>query len=75
MKHTNRNTLSKGIKYLAGAIPLALIGPSVLFSAFNNQDKDLYILILILGIIASFGAIFLMFKGIMTMVNAFFDKE
>ncbi|MFV8226649.1 DUF6095 family protein [Christiangramia aquimixticola] len=75
MKHTNRKTLSKGIKYLAGALPLALIGPSVLYSAFNNQDKDLYIPILLLGILASFAAIFFMFKGIMTMVNAFFDKE
>ena len=75
MKHTDRKTLSKGVKYLAGSLPLVMIGPSVLYSAFNNQDKDLYIPILILGIIATFAAIFLMFKGIMTMVNAFFDKH
>ncbi len=73
MKHTNRKVLSKGIKYLAGALPLAIIGPSVLFSAFNNQDKALYIPILILGIIASSAAIFLMFKGILTIVKALFD--
>ena len=75
MKHTDRKTLSKGVKYLAGALPLVMIGPSVLYSAFNNQDKDLYIPILIIGIIATFAAIFLMFKGIITMVNAFFDKR
>ena len=73
MKHTNKKVLSKGIKYLAGALPLAMIGPSILFSAFNNQDKPLYLAILILGIIASTAAVFLMFKGIMTVVKSMFD--
>lgn len=73
MKHTNRKVLSTGIKYLAGALPLVMIGPSILFSAFNNQEHPLYIPILILGIIATFAAIFLMFKGIMTVVKALFD--
>ena len=73
MRHTNRKILSTGIKYLAGALPLVMIGPSVLYSAFNNQDHPLYIPILILGILATFAAIFLMFKGIMTIVKAVFD--
>ncbi len=73
MKHTNKEVLFKGIKYLAGALPLALIGPSILYNAFNNQDNSLYIAVLILGIIATFAAIFLMFKGIMTIVKALFD--
>ena len=73
MRHTNRKILSTGIKYLAGALPLVMIGPSVLYSAFNNQDHPLYIPILILGILATFAAIFLMFKGIMTVVKAVFD--
>ncbi|MCP9199712.1 DUF6095 family protein [Gramella sp. GC03-9] len=73
MKHTNKKILSKGIKYLAGALPLVMIGPSILFSAFNNQDKALYIPILLVGILASAAAIFLMFKGILTIVKALFD--
>ncbi|SDR68374.1 DUF6095 family protein [Christiangramia echinicola] len=73
MKHTNKEVLSKGIKYLAGALPLALIGPSILYNAFNNQDHPLYIAVLILGIIATFASIFLMFKGIMTIIKALFD--
>ncbi|SDR99540.1 DUF6095 family protein [Gramella sp. MAR_2010_147] len=73
MKHTNKKILSTGIKYLAGALPLVMIGPSVLYSAFNNQEHPLYIPILILGILATFGAIFLMFKGIMTIMKALFD--
>jgi len=73
MKNTNRKVLSTGIKYLAGALPLVMIGPSILYSAFNNQDHPLYIAVLILGILATFAAIFLMFRGIMTIVKAMFD--
>ncbi|MBZ9779236.1 DUF6095 family protein [Psychroflexus sp. CAK8W] len=74
MKHTNKDTLAKGVKYLAGALPLIFIGPSILYSAFNNQDKTLYWPILIIGILISFGAIFLIFKGIMTLLKALFDE-
>ncbi|TRO67037.1 DUF6095 family protein [Christiangramia sabulilitoris] len=73
MKHTNREVLTKGLKYLAAALPLALIGPSILFSAFNNQESPWYIPVLIVGIAAFAGSIFLMFKGIMTIVKALFD--
>ncbi|MBQ0740611.1 hypothetical protein J9332_40670, partial [Aquimarina celericrescens] len=71
---TNKDTLAKGVKYLAGALPLIFIGPSILYSAFNNQDKALYWPILIIGILMSFGAIFLIFKGIMTLLKALFDE-
>ncbi|MBZ9730538.1 DUF6095 family protein [Salegentibacter sp. JZCK2] len=73
MKHTNRKTLAKGIKYLAFALPLTLIGPSILFTAFNNQDHPYYIPVLVIGIIALIAAILLMFRGIMTVVKAIFD--
>ncbi len=73
MKHTNKEILGKGIKYLAFALPLTLIGPSVLFTAFNNQDHPFYIPVLIGGIVAIIAAILLMFKGIITVVKAVFD--
>lgn len=73
MKHTNKETLAKGVKFLAGALPLAFIGPSVIFSAFNNQDKPMYWPILILGILACAAAIFLMFQGIRTLMKALFN--
>lgn len=73
MKHTNKKILSRGIKYLAFALPLTVIGPSVLFTAFNNQDHPYYIPVLIIGILALIGAIFLMFRGIMTIVKAIFE--
>lgn len=73
MKHTNKQLLYKGIKYLAAALPLILIGPTVLFSAFHNREHPLYIPILILGILAFIAAIFLIFKGIHTIVKSVFD--
>lgn len=73
MKHTDRPMLLKGLRFLAGALPLAAIGPIVIFSAFNNQDHPWYIPILTLGLLAAAGAIFLMFKGIMTIMKAIFD--
>lgn len=72
-KRTNKEVLVKGLKYLAGALPLIIIGPTVIFSAFNNQGHPLYIPILILGIAACIVAIFLMFKGIGTVMKAMFD--
>ncbi|MCH4824159.1 DUF6095 family protein [Gramella lutea] len=74
MKHTNKEVLFKGLKFLAGALPLALIGPSILYNAFNNQGHPWYIPVLIIGILATIGSIFLMFKGIMTIMQAVFDK-
>lgn len=73
MKHTNKKVLGKGIKYLAFALPLMFIGPSILFTAFNNQDHPYYIPVLSVGIIALVGAMLLFFKGIMTIVKAVFD--
>jgi hypothetical protein len=29
----------KGIKYLAGALPLLFIGPSLIYNAFMNQQR------------------------------------
>lgn len=72
MKHTNKEVLYKGLKFLAGSLPLVVIGPSVIYSAFNNQDHPLYIAVLTIGIIAFIGAMLLMFKGIITIIKALF---
>lgn len=72
-KHTNKEVLVKGLKFLAGALPLAFLGPSILFSAFHNQEHPWYIPVLILGILACGSSIFLMFKGINTIVKSLFD--
>lgn len=73
MKNTNKDLLGKGIKYLAGALPLAFLGPVVLYSAFNNREHPLFIPVLIFGLLACTAAVYLMFRGINTLIRALFD--
>lgn len=73
MKHTNKALLLKGLKFLAGALPLSFIGPVVLFSSFKNQENPLFIPVLLLALTAMTAAVYLMFKGISTVMKALFD--
>jgi hypothetical protein len=70
---TNKELLSKGIKYLTGALPLLFIGPSVIYNAFMNQQNVWHYLVLALGIIACFAAIFLMYLGLKTIMKSLFN--
>jgi hypothetical protein len=70
---TNRKVLSKGINYLAWALPLLFIGPSVIYNAFINKQNVWHYLVLAIGIIACLGAVYLMFMGLKTMVRALFN--
>lgn len=71
---TNKDLLLKGVKKLAFALPLLFIGPSVIFSAFKNQSHPFYIPVLGLGIIICGIAIFLIFRGIQTMMKSLFGN-
>ncbi|WP_029033883.1 DUF6095 family protein [Salinimicrobium terrae] len=73
MKHTNKELLLKGLKFLAGAMPLSFIGPVVLFSAFKNQENAWFIPVLLFALTAMAAAIYLMFKGINTIMKSIFD--
>lgn len=70
---TNKEKLKKGINYLLISLLPTFLGPSVLYSAFGNRDKPLYIPILIAGIILIALAGYLMYKGIQTVMRALFD--
>lgn len=72
---TNKEVLYKGIKFLGFALPLMFIGPSVIFSSFKNQNHPFYIPILGIGIILCLLAIFLIFKGIQTIMRSLFDGK
>ncbi|MDR9401643.1 MAG: DUF6095 family protein [Psychroflexus sp.] len=72
-KRTNKEKLAKGIRFLAISLVLIFLGPSIIFSAFKNQEHPLYIPVLILGIIIALGAMLMIFLGIKKTVNAFFD--
>jgi hypothetical protein len=70
---TNKEVLSKGIKYLAGALPLFFIGPSLIYNAFMNKQNLWHYLVLAIGIIACLGAMFVMYMGLKTIIKSLFD--
>lgn len=72
---TNKSVLAKGVKYLAGALPLLFLGPVVITSAFKNEKHQLYVYVLILGILIALAAMFLIFKGINTILKSLFDAD
>jgi hypothetical protein len=72
---TDKNILAKGVKYLAGALPLLFLGPVIINSAFKNEKHPLYPYILVLGIIIALTAMFLIYKGINTLVKSMFDGD
>ena len=70
---TNIKILSKGLKYMAWALPLYFIGPSVIYNAFKNQQTAWHYVVLAVGMTICFFAIFLTFKGLKTIINSMFD--
>jgi putative Mn2+ efflux pump MntP len=70
---TNKELLSKGIKYLAGALPLLFIGPTVIYNAFMNQQNVWHYLVLAIGIIACLAALLLMYLGLKTIMKSLFN--
>ena len=70
---TNKELLSKSIKYLAWALPLLFIGPSLIYNAFINKQNAWHYLVLGIGITACIGAVYLMILGLKTMMRSLFN--
>ncbi|EIA08100.1 DUF6095 family protein [Flavobacterium frigoris] len=70
---TNKKVLSKGIKYLSGALPLMFIGPSLIYNAFMNKQNVWHYLVLGIGIIACLSAMILMYLGLKTIMKSLFN--
>ena len=71
---TNRDVLNNGIKYMAWALPMLFIGPTVIYNAFINKQNAWHYLVLGIGIVICFFAMFLMFKGLNTIMKSIFGK-
>lgn len=71
---TDKTFLVKGIKTLVFALLSLFMGPILMSIAFSNPEKPLYIPILIVGCLISAFAVFLLFKGIKTIINSMFKK-
>lgn len=72
---TNRSLLSKGIKYLVFTIPLMFVGPSLIYNAFMNKENNWHYLVLTLGCIMCLSAMFLIFLGVKTITDSFFNDN
>ena len=70
---TNKELLTKGIKYLAWALPLLFIGPSVIYNAFINKQNVWHYLVLAIGIAICIGSVYLIVLGLKTMVRSLFN--
>jgi hypothetical protein len=47
----------------------------VITSAFKNENHPLYVFVLVLGIIIALAAMFMIFKGITTLLKSLFDAD
>ncbi|SEQ05742.1 DUF6095 family protein [Flavobacterium urocaniciphilum] len=70
----NKEILNKGLRYLAGSLPTLFIGVFILNSSFKNQKHPLFIYVLIVSVLICGYAVFLMFKGINTIMKSMFEK-
>jgi len=71
-KHTNKELLAKGIKYLAVTLPLLFLCPYLLTLSFLNKDNNSFYLFFALGIIAFVVVIYFFYKGIKTVMDSIF---
>ena len=69
----NKELLSKGIKYLAAALPLLFIGPGLIHNAFINKQNMWHYLVLAVGVTACIAAMYLMFLGLKTIMKSLFN--
>jgi len=71
---TDKVILIKGLKYMGWALPLFFIGPVVIFNAFQNKNNPFFIPVLCVAVIICFMAIFLMIKGLITILKSMTDE-
>ena len=71
----NKSQLDKGIKYMLWSLPLMFIGPSVIYNAWINKQNGWHYLVLAIGITLCILAVYFMFKGIKTLIDALFEND
>jgi hypothetical protein len=71
-EHTDVELLRKGVKYLAIALPLLFLSPYLITLAFLNTETIYGYVFFGLGFIAGVGAMYLVFKGINTIMKSIF---
>ncbi len=72
---TDKELLIKGLKSFAYTVGTMFLAPIVLYQAFKNTDKPLFIPVLIIGIILAILAVYLGFRSVNIVMNAVFGKK
>ena len=73
-KRTNKDILIKGIKKMGLSVICMFLGPILMYVAFSNPEKPLYIPLLILSFAICGLAIYLAFIGLKTIMDSMFYK-
>lgn len=72
---TDKEVLTKGLRQMLICLFLMFTGPTLLHIAFSNNEKPLYIPLLILAILLCIAAIAFLFIGINTILNSIFNNN
>ena len=72
---TYKDILTKGLKQMGICLILMFAGPTLLHLTLDNNDKPLYIPLLIISILLCILAISFLFIGINTILNSIFKKK
>jgi putative Mn2+ efflux pump MntP len=70
---TNKELITKVVKYLAWALPLLFIGPSLIYNGFINKENAWHYLVLGIGIAVCVASVYLIFLGLKTMMRGLFN--
>ena len=71
-KRTNKPLFVKGLKTMGLTLVTLFIGPVLLHIGLANDEKSLYIPLLITGVLISMVSIYLGFKGVRIILDSIF---
>ena len=71
-KKTNKELLAKGVKILAMALGAIGAGPVIVYNSFMNKEHPFFWPVLIVGVCIMLLAIYLIIKGLNTILKSVF---
>ncbi|MBO6606840.1 DUF6095 family protein [Psychroserpens sp.] len=74
-KHTDKEVLMKGVKIMLLTAVLMFLGPTLFYIGMNNQEKALFIPIMVVASIVLVLALYFMYKGLKTIMNSMFGPK
>lgn len=74
-KRTDKELLVKGIKMMLLTAFLMFLGPTLFYIGLSNKEKVLFIPLMIVATVVLILAVFLMYKGLKTIMNSMFETK